>query len=63
VEGAIVDDGQGNLLSGSVYIGNIIYTHGLAILTTPEPIYGEDLSFWSQETKCYLFILFFNDYL
>jgi hypothetical protein len=51
VEGAIVDDGQGNLLSGSVYIGNIIYTHGLAILTTPEPIYGEDLSFWSQETN------------
>ena len=53
VKGAIVDDGQGNLLSGSTYIGNIIYTHGLAILTAQSPIsiYGEDLSFWSQETN------------
>jgi hypothetical protein len=51
IEGAIVDDGQGNLLSGSTNIGNIIYTHGLAILTTQDPIYGEDLSFWSQETN------------
>jgi hypothetical protein len=49
VEGAIVDDGQGNLLSGSTNIGNIIYTHGLAILTTQEQIYNEDLAFWSQE--------------
>jgi hypothetical protein len=51
VEGAIVDDGQGNLLSGSTNIGNIIYTHGLAVLTTQDSIYGEDLSFWSQETN------------
>jgi len=51
VEGAIVDDGQGNLLSGSTNVGNIIYTHGLAILTTQGQIYNEDLSFWSQETN------------
>jgi hypothetical protein len=51
VEGAIVDDGQGNLLSGSTNIGNIIYTHGLVILTTQGQIYNEDLSFWSQETN------------
>ena len=29
----IVDDGEGNLLSGSVNVGNIIYPHGLAIIT------------------------------
>ena len=29
----LTDDGQGNLLSGSSNIGNIIYTHGLAIVT------------------------------
>jgi len=29
----IVDDGEGNLLSGSINVGNIIYTHGMAILT------------------------------
>ena len=29
----LTDDGQGNLLSGSSNIGNIIYTHGLAIIT------------------------------
>ena len=29
----ITDDGQGNLISGSLNIGNIIYTHGLAIIT------------------------------
>jgi hypothetical protein len=49
--GSILDDGQGNLLSGSTNVGNIIYTHGLAILTTQGSIYNEDLSFWSQETN------------
>jgi hypothetical protein len=29
----IVDDGEGNLLSGSINVGNIIYPHGLAIIT------------------------------
>jgi hypothetical protein len=51
VSGSILDDGQGNLLSGSTNVGNIIYTHGLAILTTQGQIYNEDLSFWSQETN------------
>ena len=29
----LTDDGEGNLLSGSSIIGNIIYSHGLAIIT------------------------------
>ena len=29
----ITDDGEGNLLSGSVNVGNIIYPHGLALIT------------------------------
>jgi hypothetical protein len=49
--GSILDDGQGNLLSGSTNVGNIIYTHGLAILTNQDPIYGEDLSFWLGSTN------------
>lgn len=29
----IIDDGEGNLVSASINVGNIIYTHGMAILT------------------------------
>ena len=29
----ITDDGEGNLVSASINVGNIIYTHGMAILT------------------------------
>jgi len=29
----ITDDGEGNLISASINVGNIIYTHGMAILT------------------------------
>ena len=29
----VTDDGNGNLLSASINVGNIIYTHGMAILT------------------------------
>jgi hypothetical protein len=29
----ITDDGEGNLLSGGINVGNIIYPHGLAIIT------------------------------
>ena len=50
-EGTIVDDGEGNLLSGSTNVGNIIYPQGLAILTFTGSLFGEDLSFWSQETN------------
>jgi hypothetical protein len=31
---SLTDDGEGNLLSGSVNVGNIIYPHGLAIITS-----------------------------
>jgi hypothetical protein len=31
----VSDDGEGNLISGSTVVGNIIYPHGLAIITTP----------------------------
>jgi hypothetical protein len=32
-----VDDGQGNMLDGSnvIYVGNVIYTHGMIIITEP----------------------------
>ena len=30
----LTDDGEGNLLSGSINVGNIIYPHGLAIITS-----------------------------
>ena len=32
-----VDDGQGNMLDGSniIYLGNVIYTHGIIIITEP----------------------------
>jgi len=29
----ITDDGEGNLLSGSINVGNIIYSHGIAVIT------------------------------
>jgi hypothetical protein len=31
--GPLTDDGEGNLISGSIKYGDIIYTHGLAIIT------------------------------
>jgi len=32
-----IDDGQGNMLDGSniIYVGNVIYTHGIIIITEP----------------------------
>ena len=32
----VTDDGNGNLLSASINVGNIIYTHGMVILTQQE---------------------------
>ena len=32
----MVDDGNGNIYSGSTHIGNIFYAHGLAIITNPD---------------------------
>lgn len=31
--GSVSDDGQGNLSTSGIYIGNIIYTHGIIIIT------------------------------
>lgn len=42
--GSVVDDGNGGLYLGNTYVGNIIYQHGLAILTKDTeatgPYYG-----------------------
>ena len=35
----VTDDGNGNLLSASINVGNIIYTHGMAVLT--QQIWGD----------------------
>ena len=32
----MIDDGNGNIYSGSTHIGNIFYAHGLAIITNPD---------------------------
>ena len=31
----LTDDGEGRLYSGSTVVGNMIYTHGMAVITTP----------------------------
>lgn len=31
----LTDDGEGRLLSGSTVVGNMIYTHGMAVITQP----------------------------
>ena len=36
VDAVITDDGNGNLLSASINVGNIIYQHGIAVLTQQE---------------------------
>lgn len=38
--GSFTDDGEGNIISGSQIVGNIIYPHGLIILTGNEKIYA-----------------------
>jgi hypothetical protein len=30
------DDGNGNIYSGSIHIGNVFYAHGLAVITNPD---------------------------
>lgn len=32
----MTDDGNGNIYSGSTHIGNIFYSHGLAVITNPD---------------------------
>jgi len=36
--GSIRDDGEGNILSGSLNVGNIFYSHGLIVLTNTQSI-------------------------
>jgi len=36
----IIDDGEGNLISGSNILGNVVYSHGLLVLTTGSFIDG-----------------------
>jgi len=38
ISGSLIDDGEGNIISGSLIIGNIIYSHGLVVLTKQESI-------------------------
>jgi len=38
ISGSLRDDGEGNLISGSLIIGNIIYSHGIAIITRQDAI-------------------------
>lgn len=40
VSGSFTDDGEGNIISGSEIVGNIIYPHGIIILTGNERIYS-----------------------
>jgi len=40
VSGSFTDDGEGNIISGSEIVGNIIYPHGMIILTGNERIYS-----------------------
>lgn len=38
--GSFTDDGEGNLISGSQIVGNVIYTHGIITLTGNDAIYA-----------------------
>lgn len=42
--GTLTDDGEGNIISGSTVVGNIIYQHGMVILTNQGDILGNVLS-------------------
>jgi hypothetical protein len=47
----ITDDGEGNIISGSTNIGNIIYTQGIAVLTYQGNIYGDPVSSFVARTN------------
>jgi len=38
--GSYIDDGEGNIVSGSQIVGNIIYPHGIIVLVGDEEIYA-----------------------
>ena len=44
------DDGEGNIISGSIVVGNIIYQHGLAVLTNSSSL-GTRLLDFSKATN------------
>jgi len=50
--GSITDDGEGNLLSGSVQVGNIIYEHGMAIFTSASGDFVPDQAVINTNTTC-----------
>jgi hypothetical protein len=48
--GSYTDDGEGRLVSGSTYIGNIIYEHGIVVLTGGE----RTRNYWSEEISTFV---------
>ena len=48
--GSYTDDGEGRLVSGSTYIGNIIYEHGIVILTGGE----RTRDYWDGEISTFV---------
>lgn len=48
--GSYEDDGEGRLISGSTYIGNIIYEHGIVVLTGGE----RTRDYWDEEISTFV---------
>ncbi len=48
--GSYEDDGEGRLISGSTYIGNIIYEHGIIVLTGGE----RTRNYWDEEISTFV---------
>ena len=48
--GSYIDDGEGRLISGSTYIGNIIYEHGIVVLTGGE----RTRDYWDEEISTFV---------
>ena len=48
--GSYEDDGEGRLVSGSIYIGNIIYEHGIVVLTGGE----RTRDYWDEEISTFV---------
>lgn len=48
--GSYTDDGEGRLVSGSTYIGNIIYEHGIVVLTGGE----RTRDYWDEEISTFV---------
>lgn len=42
--GTFIDDGEGNILSGSLVVGNIIYQHGMVLITNQGNLFGNGAS-------------------